>query len=130
MEIPFRIGSDGAIATVSDPVRALSQRVRALVATLPTQRVMRASFGVPTLDAMFAWDPSLGQAQLEQMVGEAVSIWEPTARIVSVQPVLSADGAQILGVNVDISAGDPLGAPESTAYAVRVSGNGDVRRMA
>lgn len=90
---------------------------------------MRASFGVPTLDVMFEWDPTAGQTQLEQMVSEAVAMWEPSARVLSVQPVLSPDGAQILGVNVDISAGDPIGAAASTQYAVRISGNGDVRRM-
>ncbi|MFJ1700389.1 GPW/gp25 family protein [Streptomyces sp. NPDC088252] len=129
MAIPFRIGPDGAVASVTDPVKSLSQRVRAMVATLPTQRVMRASFGVPTVDVMFDWDPLAGQTQLEQMVSEAVSVWEPSARILSVQPVLSDDGAQILGVNVDISAGDPVGAAGSTQYAVRISGNGEIRRM-
>ncbi|MFD4858439.1 GPW/gp25 family protein [Streptomyces atratus] len=128
MAIPFHVGPDGAVASVTDPVKSLSQRVRAMVATLPTQRVMRASFGVPTLDVMFAWDPSAGQTQLEQMVSEAVSMWEPSARILSVQPVLSEDGAEILGVNVDISAGDPVGTAASSQYAVRISGNGDVRR--
>lgn len=129
MAIPFRIGADGAVATVSDPVKALSERVRALVATLPTQRVMRASFGVPTLDVMFAWDPAIGQAQLDQMVSEAVAMWEPSARVISVRPVLTTDGAQVLGVNVDISAGDPVSSTTvSPQYSVTVSPNGEVRR--
>lgn len=128
MAIPFRIGPDGAIASVSDPVRSLSERVRALAATLPTQRVMRATFGVPTVEVMFAFDPGLGTAQLEQMVTEAVALWEPSARVLSVAPVMSADGEQILSVNVDISAGDPVAAGASPQYTIRISGNGDVLR--
>ncbi|MFH9606851.1 GPW/gp25 family protein [Streptomyces sp. NPDC017448] len=129
MAIPFRIGPDGAVATVTDPVKSLSERVRALVATLPTQRVMRASFGVRTIDVLFAWDAVAGQAQLEQMVAEAVAMWEPSARLASVEPILSSDGAQIIGVNVDISAGDPVQAASATQYSVRIGSDGDVRRI-
>lgn len=128
MAIPFAIGPDGSVATVSNPVRALSARVRALTATLPTQRVMRSTFGVPTVDVMFAWDPSIGQMQLERMVTEAVNLWEPAARVISVRPVMTPDGADVVGVDVDISAGDSLAAGPSPQYSIRISANGDVER--
>lgn len=128
MAIPFAIGSDGAIATVSEPVRSLSQRVRALTATLPTQRVMRLTFGVPTTDVLFEWDPSIGQEQLNRMVAEAVALWEPSARVLAVRPVLNSDGAQVISVNVDISAGDPSSSGVSPQYTVTISPNGDVMR--
>lgn len=128
MAIPFMIGPDGAVATVSHPVITLQQRVRALCATLPTQRVMRATFGVPTTDILFDWDPHIAQEQLEAMVLEAVNQYEPRARVNGVRPTLSRDGGQIISLDVDISTGDQLPLMASTQYQVTVAPNGDVRR--
>lgn len=128
MAIPFSIGPDGAVAVVTDPVQSLADRVRALTATLPTQRAMRATFGVASTEVMFAWDPSVGQMQLTQMVTDAVALWEPSARVISVQPVMTPDGAEVIGVDVDISAGDPVATGVSPQYTITISANGDVVR--
>lgn len=128
MAIPFQIASDGSIATVSDPVRALSERVRALVGTLPSQRVMRSTFGVATTQILFDWDPTIASEQLDNMVREAIAQWEPAAVVLSVEPVLTQDGRQILSAQVDISAGDPVAGEVSPQYSVTVSPNGEVRR--
>lgn len=131
MAIPFSVGSDGSVDYVTDPVQALGDRVRALAATNPGERVMRSVFGVGTADILFSWDPNVGQMQLEQRVRDAVAQWEPSARVLTVQPVLNGDGSEVLGVNVDISAGDPaMVADSSTQYSVTISATGDVVRTA
>lgn len=128
MAIPFSLDASGGVAVVSDPVESLAQRVRALVATLPGQRAMRANFGVATTSVMFDFDPSIGTMELQQMVQEAVRLWEPAAQVISVNPVLSADGSEVLGVNVDISAGDPVSTGVSPQYPVVITATGDVVR--
>lgn len=128
MAIPFRLAPDGSVATVEHPVQSLADRVRALTATLPTQRVMRSTFGVASTDVVFAFDPTIAQQQLDDMVRAAVTQWEPAARVLSVKPVLTQDGTQVISARVDISAGDPVAAGASTQYSITISPNGDVMR--
>lgn len=128
MAIPFSIAPDGSIAVVTDHIQSLADRVRALTATLPTQRVMRSTFGVASTDVVFAFDPSIAQQQLDDMVRAAVGQWEPAARVLSVQPVLTQDGAQVISARVDISAGDPVAAGASPQYSITISANGEVMR--
>ncbi|MFE9834042.1 GPW/gp25 family protein [Streptomyces sp. NPDC005551] len=128
MAIPFALGPDGSIASVTDPIQSLADRVRALTATLPTQRVMRSTFGVATTRVVFDWDATIAQEQLNQMVREAVALWEPSARVLSVKPVLTQDGSQVIAARVDISAGDPVGSGISPQYTVTVAANGEVAR--
>ena len=128
MAIPFRLAADGSVAVVEDPIQALADRVRALAATLPTQRVMRSTFGVPTTDVVFEWDPNIAQQQLDAMVREAVAQWEPSAVVLSVTPILTRDGAQVIAAKVDVSSGDPAVSGVSPMYSVTISANGDVAR--
>lgn len=130
MAIPFSVGPDGSVDFVADPVEALSDRVRALASTSPGQRVMRATFGVATSDLVFSWDAAIGQAQLQQRVQDAVSQWEPAARVLAARPLLDPSGAQVTGVAVDVSAGDPVALTDvPTQYAVLISGTGTVVRQ-
>lgn len=128
MAIPFNIGPDGSIDHVSDPVQSLADRVRALTATSPGERVMRAVFGVATSDIEFAWDPNVGQMQLQQRVQDAVAQWEPSARVLTTSPIMNADGSQVIGVSVDISAGDPASTDVASQYSVIITATGDVAR--
>lgn len=131
MSIPFAIGPDGGVLAVTDPVQSLADRVRALTATHPGERVMRTTFGVPVSDLVFSWDPNVGQMQLNQRVTAAVSQWEPSARVLTAAPLMNPDGTEVLGVNVDISAGDPVMATEaSPQYPVAITTTGDVSRTA
>lgn len=129
MVIPFSIDASGSVATVTDPVRSLADRVHALIATLPGQRVMRSTFGVPITEVMFAWDDNIGQMQLDQMVREAIALWEPSAQVISVRPVFNPDGSEVLSADVDISAGDPVSSGVSPVYAIQISSNGEVTRV-
>jgi phage baseplate assembly protein W len=130
MAIPFALASDGSIAEVSDPVKSLADRVRALVGTLPTQRVMRSTFGVPTTNLVFEYDATIAADQLDNYVRQAIAQWEPSAAVLKVTPVLTADGRQILTARVDISAGDPVTSNVSPQYSVVVSPDGSVARTA
>jgi phage baseplate assembly protein W len=128
LAIPFALAPDGSVAVVTDPVQSLADRVRALVGTLPSQRAMRSTFGVPTTQLVFDYDPTIATEQLDNYVRQALSQWEPSAVVLSVEPVVSSDGSQILTARVDISAGDPVASGISPQYSVTVSPNGEVAR--
>lgn len=128
MAIPFAVDATGAIAVVTDPVQSLGDRVRALAATYPGERVMRSTLGVAVANVLFDWDSAAATDHLTTMVQQAVAQWEPSARVLSVSPRMSADGSQIIGVDVDISAGDPRGVSFSPVYTVAITADGDITR--
>lgn len=102
LAVPFDLAADGSLAVVQDESQAVSDRVRALVATLPGDRVMRADYGVPTTEALFAVDAEVASAEVQLMVTDAVTAWEPTAVINSIMPTIDMD----LGlVHVDVGVG-------------------------
>jgi phage replication-related protein YjqB (UPF0714/DUF867 family)/phage baseplate assembly protein W len=102
LAVPFAMAADGSLAVCQDEGQAVSNRVRALVGTLPGERVMRADYGVPTTEALFAPDPEVAAAEVQLMVRDAVTTWEPTAVVTSVTPVIDMD----LGlVTVDVGVG-------------------------
>jgi hypothetical protein len=86
---------------------------------------MRVTFGVDTTQFLFDWDPNASQSHLQQAVAQAVGLYEPQARVLAIRPILSPDGSEILGVDVDVSAGDPV-TSLSTQYSVELSATGDV----
>ena len=128
MAIPFSLAPDGSVAVVTDPVQSLADRVRALVGTIPSQRVMRTTFGVATTNLLFEYDPTIAMEQLDNYVRQALSQWEPSAVVLKVEPVISSDGTQIMTARVDVSAGDPVASGLSPQYSVTVSPTGDVAR--
>lgn len=102
LAVPFSLAADGSLAVVLDEGRAVSDRVRALVATLPGERVMRDDYGVPTTEALFAPDVATAEAEVQLMVTDAVTRWEPSAVVTGISPRIDMD----LGlVNVDVGVG-------------------------
>lgn len=101
MAVPFSLSADGSIAVVQDERAAVSDRVRALVATLPGERVMRDTYGVPTNEALFAPDAATAAAEVQLMVSDAVVQWEPSAVVTSISPRIDMDlGLVSVAVNV------------------------------
>jgi phage replication-related protein YjqB (UPF0714/DUF867 family)/phage baseplate assembly protein W len=100
MAVPFALAADGSLAVVQDEQMAVSDRVRALVGTLPGERVMRDSYGVPTTEALFAPDAATAGAEVQLMVLDAVTAFEPSAVVTSISPTIDMD----LGL-VDVTVG-------------------------
>lgn len=91
LAVPFSVGADGWLSVVQDEAQAVSDRVRALVGTLPGERVMRADYGVPTSEALFAPDADVAAAEVQLMVADAVTREEPSAVITSIVPTIDMD---------------------------------------
>ncbi|MFE5853217.1 poly-gamma-glutamate hydrolase family protein [Streptomyces sp. NPDC056500] len=123
MRTPFAIDASGGFASTRDAREQLVERVHALVGTLPGERVMRATYGVPTSAALFAQNPAVARDQLQRAVTDAVAEFEPSA----VVSAISADVIESLGavnIHVQVSRADVPGAERDNTrtVAVRVGG--------
>ncbi|MEU1816082.1 poly-gamma-glutamate hydrolase family protein [Streptomyces roseifaciens] len=125
MSLPFAIDHTGTVAFTTDPEQQLVDRVQALVATLPGERVMRATYGVATHQMLFAPDAVLADAQLQKMVTDAVARWEPSAVVSAIQS-LTNENLGLVHVNVQVSRADVPGAEEATTRTVGIRIGGAV----
>ncbi|NIY68040.1 poly-gamma-glutamate hydrolase family protein [Streptomyces malaysiensis] len=125
MRTPFAIDHSGGVDSTADPREQLLDRVQALVATLPGERVMRATYGVPTSATLFATNPEVAHDQVQRAVIDAVAEYEPQA----VVSAISADVVESLGavnVHVQVSRADVPGAERDTTRTVGVLVGGSV----
>lgn len=125
MSTPFAIDHTGAVASTTDQREQLLDRVHALVGTLPGERVMRATYGVPTSTALFAINAGAAHAQLERAVIDAVAAWEPSAVVSAVVADVN-DEAGSVNVNVQVARSDVPNAEQDTTRTVGVLVGGTV----
>ncbi|WP_369042224.1 poly-gamma-glutamate hydrolase family protein [Streptomyces sp. Midd1] len=125
MTTPFSIDHTGAVAFTNDQRLQLLDRVHALVGTLPGERVMRSTYGVPTSASLFAINAEAAHAQLERSVIDAVGAFEPSA-VVSAVTAQVDDEAGSVTVNVQVSRSDVPAAEQDTTRTVGVLVGGTV----
>ncbi len=102
LSVPFALDANGRIAAVENPDAQIIQRVRAVVATGYTERVMRPDFGTDLGPFLFQPNDSLTRQAIQHTVQRSLSQWEPTAVIKNVQPVVKDDEQGVADVYVDI----------------------------
>jgi phage replication-related protein YjqB (UPF0714/DUF867 family)/phage baseplate assembly protein W len=125
MRTPFGFDHSGGVSATTDEREQLLDRVHALVGTLPGERVMRATYGVPTSASLFAVNAQVANDQLQRAVMDAVAEFEPSA----VVSAIVADVNESLGavnVNVQVSRSDVPGAERDNTRTVGVLVGGTV----
>ncbi len=80
---PPKIDAQGGISLTNDRSE-LDQAIRIILSTSPGQRVMRPTFGCRLQELVFAPNDSETAAEARRFVEEAIGMWEPRVRIVSV----------------------------------------------
>lgn len=125
MRTPFAIDHTGAVAATTDPREQLLDRVHALVGTLPGERVMRATYGVPTSAALFDVNAEAANDQLQRGVLDAVQTWEPSAVVSAIVATVNSELGMV-NVNVQVSRSDVPGAEQDTTRTVGVLVGGTV----
>jgi phage baseplate assembly protein W len=80
---PPRIDPQGGIALTTERSE-LDQAIGIILSTSPGQRVMRPNFGCRLHELVFAPNNSQTAAQARQYVEEALGMWEPRIRVISV----------------------------------------------
>lgn len=100
MAIPFALSSDGSVAMVTDLYDRTAQRIKAIVGTRPTQRVMDADFGIPLDNALFDPDEETTELEVREMVETALARYEPGVEIREVVAEGSETGDGVASVRV------------------------------
>ncbi|MDJ0463146.1 GPW/gp25 family protein [Streptomyces sp. H27-C3] len=102
LAIPFALDATGKVASVEHPDRQLSQRVRAVVAVAPTERVMQPEFGTDLRAFLFAANDAITRDAIRRTVQTSASRWEPKAVVKSIEPIVKDEEQGIADVFVDI----------------------------
>jgi uncharacterized protein len=81
LSVPFKIGSDGRISTVSGEFPVYATYLRSLLLTRIGERVMRPKYGSRVLDSLFEPNDETLEAELGADIRDSVSRWEPRVRV-------------------------------------------------
>lgn len=106
--IPFTLDVNGSIAQTTDPDVQQAQHVSSLVTTQPGERVMRPSYGVPTVSYLFSGSNGQVTSIINKDVQNAMAAWEPNITVTNITPQWDNQGG-IADIEVDY-----LAAPEDT----------------
>jgi len=80
---PPRIDAQGGLALTNE-FNELDQAILIILSTSPGQRVMRPTFGCRLAELVFAPNDSQTAAQARRFVEEALGMWEPRIRVVTI----------------------------------------------
>ncbi len=123
--LPFSFDAGGAIATTTDERRQLLDRVQAVVATLPGDRVMRPAYGVKTTDFLFTMTSDLAEAEIRQAIIAGVARWEPSAVVQRVDIAVN-DSLGLVDAQVQVARADIPGREQANTRVVSISEGGTV----
>jgi phage baseplate assembly protein W len=102
---PPRIDAQGGISLTNDR-NEIDQAILIILSTSLGQRVMRPTFGCRLHELVFAPNDQRTAAQARRYVEEAIGMWEPRIRIVSVNvgPDPNADNRLLIEVEYQLKA--------------------------
>lgn len=98
---PFRLATDGTIATETNPDRQINQHVKALVGTQPGERVMLPDYGVAVADLLFEPNAPFVAAEIQRAVTQAFAVYEPGVLLQRAVPIPDAGQQSLARVEVD-----------------------------
>ena len=100
--LPFQLGPNGAIATVSDDATVTDQHVQSLISTVAGERVMLSTYGLSLAGLVFGGNDPILINVVQNEVSAAFAQWEPNINLLSVAPAQSTDAqAGVAAVNVE-----------------------------
>jgi hypothetical protein len=103
--IPFAIGRDGAVATVTDPDAQIGQHINALIHTEPGERVMLPEYGVSTLGVLFETNPALISENLTTRAQASAALYEPGVQVNNVTTTGDVQEG-VVGMNISYTRRD------------------------
>ncbi len=96
---PMGVDHRGAIALTSGP-EELNCSIRVVLATAPSERVMRPEFGCKIWDLLFEPVNANTLGLMAQAVREALAQWEPRIEVTSVDVIPDADDASLVQISI------------------------------
>lgn len=89
--LPFQLGPDGTIATVSDDATVVDQHVNSLISTVAGERLMLPTYGLNLAGLVFGNNDPVLLNVIQNEVLNAFAQWEPNIEILSVNPSQATD---------------------------------------
>ncbi len=97
---PPRIDAQGGIA-LTDERNELEQAIKIILTTAPGERVMRPTFGCRLYELVFAPNDINTASRAMRFVEDALAMWEPRIRVVSVEARPDSEAAERLLIVIE-----------------------------
>jgi phage baseplate assembly protein W len=91
IQVPFQLGQNGVIATISDPALIVDQHVKSLVSTASGERIMLPTYGLALAGLVFGSNDPVLLNVIKNDVISAFNLWEPSIAIQNVNPSQATD---------------------------------------
>lgn len=119
IKLPFQLGPNGMIATVSNDATVVDQHVQSLISTGAGERVMLPTYGLNLDGLVFGNNDPILLNVLQNDVTDAFAQWEPNIIVMSVNPSQSTDaqsGVAAVDVQYQSSNVNTVGTVTSPIY--------------
>lgn len=99
--VPFQMGPNGTVATVTTDADVTEQHVQSLVSTVQGERIMVPTYGLNLAGMIFAGNDQVLENVIQNEVIDAFQVWEPGIQLLTVDQAQSTDiQAGVAAVNV------------------------------
>ena len=120
IQVPFSLTPYGSVAITSDPNVQAGQHIESICATMPGERVMRPTYGIPLKSYVFSPGADFVANEITRDVKSQLATWEPSINVIRVTPTAN-DSFGVADVNVDFSL-NPNGGTGSNVAVVSLGG--------
>jgi len=104
IKLPFQLGPNGMIATVSQDAVVTDQHVQSLISTVAGERVMLPTYGLNLAGLVFGNNDPVLVDVIQNDVTDAFAQWEPNITLLSVNPSQTTDAQSgLAAVDVEYS---------------------------
>lgn len=105
IQLPFQLGPNGIIATVTAPTVIVDQHVQSLISTVSGERIMLPTYGLNLAGLVFGNNDEILINVIQNDVIEAFRKWEPSIQLRNIHPAQSTDAQQgVAAVDVEYTA--------------------------
>jgi phage baseplate assembly protein W len=102
IQLPFHLGPDGTVSTISATLTVTDQHVQSLLSTVQGERVMVPTYGLNLSGLVFGNNDPILTGVIQADVTDAFSQWEPAISITSISQSQQTDAQfGIAAVNVE-----------------------------
>lgn len=119
IQLPFQLGPNGVVSTVSDSATIVDQHVQSLISTVTGERVMLPSYGLNLAGLVFGNNDPILLNVVQNDVLDAFAQWEPNIAVTSVTQGQATDtqsGVAAVNVEYETSAVNVVGTSTTPIY--------------
>jgi phage baseplate assembly protein W len=120
--MPFKLAPSGQVSTTSDPTVIANDRMESLTGTFPGERIMLPDYGVDLPSFLFAPDSDTQAELVILRIQQAVSQWEPSLTVNSVQETVNPDTGTM---NVSVQFSQTSDASLTPVQTITITTTGD-----